>query len=112
MLRRVENVWVEFRYGFFFSTKGRARLHVGNQAITFARVKEREFHELLAQQESYPLPLGKIGERTYWQFQDRFYWENEDLDADEVYALLVSKQQRERGRIERAKAMVAMGMQP
>jgi hypothetical protein len=27
-------------------------------------------------------------ERTYWHFKDRFYWENEDLNADEVDALL------------------------
>ena len=60
----------------------------------------------------YPLRFEKVGERRYWQFQDRIYWENEDLAADEVYALLVTRQQRERGRIERAQAMVAMGMQP
>jgi hypothetical protein len=34
------------------------------------------------------------------------------LDADEVHALLVSEQQRKRGRIARAQAMAAMGMQP
>jgi hypothetical protein len=72
----------------------------------------KEFRELQVAQQEYPLRLAKIGERRYWQFHDRVYWESEDLDADEVYALLVSKQQRERGRIERAKAMVAMGMQP
>jgi hypothetical protein len=41
MLRRVENVWVEFRYGLGFSTTGRARVHIGNQTVTFGWMKER-----------------------------------------------------------------------
>jgi hypothetical protein len=64
------------------------------------------------EQQKYPIRFEKIGDQRYWQLQDRIYWENEDLDADEVYALLVSQQQRERRRTERAKAMVAKGMQP
>jgi hypothetical protein len=96
--------------------KGCVRLQVGSQIVDFGRVIPKEFRELQLAQQEYPLRLPKIGERRYWQFQDRIYWESEDLDADEVYALLVSQQQCERGRkrarIERAKAMVAMGMQP
>jgi hypothetical protein len=94
-------------------TKGHHRLQVGREIVDFGpRVSPKEFRALQAQQQEYPLRLPKIDERRYWQFQGRIYWENEGLDADEVYALLVSQQQRERGRIERAKAMVAMGMQP
>jgi hypothetical protein len=76
MLRRVENVWVEFRYGLGFSTTGRARVHIGNQTVTFGWMKEREYHKLQVEQQAYPLRLAKICERTYWQFQDRVYWEN------------------------------------
>jgi hypothetical protein len=112
VLHRVENASVTFRYGLFSMTKGYVRLQVGRQIVDFGRVTTKQFRELQAAQQEYPLRLPKIGERRYWQFQHRIYWESEDLDADEVYALLVSKQQRERGRIERAKAMVAMGMQP
>jgi HNH endonuclease len=112
VLHRVENASVTFRYGTFSMTKGHVRLQVGTEIVDFGRVTPKEFRQLQVEQQEYPLRLAKIGERRYWQFQDRVYWENEDLDADEVYALLVSQQQRERGRIERAKAMVAMGMQP
>ncbi len=66
--------------------KGHARLRVGSQYVNFAYATPKEFRELLAQQESYPLPLGKIGERTYWHFQSRFYWENDGLMPDEVRA--------------------------
>jgi hypothetical protein len=95
--------------------EGHLRLQVGSAIVHFGkRVSPKEFRQIQAQQQEYPLRLPKIDERRYWQFQDSVYWESEDLDADEVYALLVSQQQveegRKRGRIERAKAMVAMGM--
>ena len=59
-----------------------------------------------------PLYLAKIGERTYWQFQNRFYSDNEDLDGAAVHALLVTRQQRQAQRIDRAQQIVAMGSQP
>jgi hypothetical protein len=99
-----------------FHEEGYVRLQVGREIVDFGSVIPKEFRELQVAQQEYPLRLAEIGERRYWQFHDRVYWESEDLDADEVYALLVSQQQLERGRkrarIERAKAMVAMGMQP
>jgi hypothetical protein len=93
VLHRVENASVTFRYGGTFSMrKGYVRLHVGSQIVDFGRVIPKEFRELQLAQQEYPLRLPKIGERRYWQFQDRIYCESEDLDADEVYALLVSQQ--------------------
>ncbi|WP_218924467.1 HNH endonuclease [Streptomyces sp. st140] len=53
-----------------------------------------------------------IDNRRYWWFQDRFYWENDNLDGDDVHALLQTRNQRERQRIDRARAMVAMGEEP
>jgi hypothetical protein len=61
-----------------FSTTGRARLHIGDQTVTFGWIREREFRRLQVEQQTYPLLLAKIGERTYWQFQDRFSWEKDD----------------------------------
>jgi hypothetical protein len=86
--------------------KGYVRLQVGGQIVDFGSVIPKEFRELQVAQQEYPLRLPKIGERRYWQFQDRIYWESEDLDADEVRPARI-KAQRERARIERAKAMVA-----
>jgi hypothetical protein len=112
VLRRAENASVTFRFGLLSVRKGYVRLQAGSQIVDFGRVTPKEFRELQVAQKRYPLELTRIGERRYWQFQDRVYWENDGLHANEVYALLVSRQQRERGRIERAQAMVAMGMQP
>jgi hypothetical protein len=76
------------------------------------RITLEGWSKVKIEQRTYPVKVCTEGERTYWHFQDRFYWENEGLDADEVLALLVSEQQRKRGRIERAQAMAAMGWQP
>jgi hypothetical protein len=108
----VENASVTFRYGLLSMRKGYVRLQVGRQVVDFGSVTTKEFRELQVAQREHPFQLPKIGDRRYWQFQDRVYWESEDLNADEVKALLISQQQRQRGRIERAQAMAAMGWQP
>jgi hypothetical protein len=105
VLHRVENASVTFRYGTFSMRKGYVRLPVGRETVDFGSVIPKEFRELQVAQQEYPLRLPKIGERRYWQFQDRVYWESEDLDADEVYALLVSQQQREQGASEGASSV-------
>ena len=87
MLRRAEKVWLEFRYGFFRPKHGSVDLHVGNDVYRIASFTEAEFIELKEAQKDWPFQVGgKIGERRYWFFQDRYYWENGDLDDDEVYA--------------------------
>ncbi|MDQ0826932.1 5-methylcytosine-specific restriction endonuclease McrA [Arthrobacter sp. B2I5] len=50
--------------------------------------------------------------RRYWQFQNRFYWEAEQLSPDEVYALVVTREQRKRQHIDRAQATVAVSAAP
>ena len=112
MLRRAKDASVEFRRAWGFLTTGRLEIRLEGREFASGRFTLEDFQELKEGQQQWPFRVGKIGERTYWYFQDRFYWENDDLNADEVYGLLVTRQQRERGRIERAQAMVAMGMQP
>ncbi len=59
-----------------------------------------------------PISLGSVADRNYWWFQDRFYWENDGLNSEDVYALLVTRQQRQKQHIERAKATLAIGGAP
>lgn len=42
--------------------------------------------------------------RTYWWCMDRFYWEDDELDADDVYALVHERRTRDRRRLDRARA--------
>lgn len=53
-----------------------------------------------------------VGERKYWWFQGTFYWDNDGLSHEDVHALLVTRHQRQRRRIENAKATVAAGTAP
>ncbi|MEV4879419.1 HNH endonuclease [Streptomyces cyaneofuscatus] len=112
MLRRVDNVSVEFQKSLF-SSKGRTWLHIGRTTYRGdLRITQEEYLEIQRQQHVHPFPLTTGGGRTLWWFQDRFYWDNAHLSEDEVYALLVTRQQREQRRIDRAVAMVAMGEEP
>ncbi|MEU2357758.1 HNH endonuclease signature motif containing protein [Streptomyces misionensis] len=112
MLRRAENVSVSFARSWPGSKKGRMIIHIGKTTFRSNRNDQANFDESQKIQRHEPLQLLTHGDRTYWQFQDRFYWEDDHLTDADVYALLITRQQRERQRIDRARAMVAMGEEP
>jgi hypothetical protein len=112
MLRRADNVTFTFTPSIF---TGRARptVHVGKSSYTlFNKIHKDDWAQARDAQQFFPVLVLSLGERSLWQFQNRFYWDNDGLTADQVNALLVTRQQRERQRIDRAQAMVAMGAQP
>jgi len=111
-LRRAENVSLSFVPGIF-SDKGWVTLHVGaRKAYRLLKVHKKEFAQNSEVQRTYPLAVATVDQRTYWQFQDRFFIDNEGLDAAAVHALLVTRQQRQTQRIDRAQQIVAMGTGP
>jgi hypothetical protein len=92
MLRRLENVSVEFRKSLFGS-KGWAWIHVGRKSYRGGtRITQEAYADACRQQCVRPYSLITVGDRTYWWFQDRFYWDNDYLSGDEVYALLTTRQ--------------------
>jgi 5-methylcytosine-specific restriction endonuclease McrA len=50
--------------------------------------------------------------RQYWWCCDRFYWEDEGLSAEDVYALVYERQRQKERQIERAHAVVATDLLP
>lgn len=111
-LRRQENARVTFEKKLMRSV-GTVRLHIGaRQVWNLGTVTVEQFAQVNGNQQSYPQLLAEIGDRRYWQFQDRFYWESDGLTAQAVHALLVTQRQRQAQRVERAQQMVAMGAQP
>jgi len=112
MLRRAENV----RLGFtpsMLTGKGRITVDVGRQSYRLpAKIHKDQWAQAWEAQRTFPVYVMTVGERSIWHFQDRFYWENDGLGAEEIYALLVTRQQRERQRIERAQAIVTYGAVP
>jgi 5-methylcytosine-specific restriction endonuclease McrA len=109
VLRRAENVSVDHQPGLF-TGRGWFTLHVGKVAYRVGKLTRADFEAMRDDQQRVPVPVGRVGERTFWWFQNRFYWDNDDLAQQEVYALLVTRQQRERQRIQMAQATVAIGV--
>jgi hypothetical protein len=112
VLRRAENARVGHTYNVF-TRKGWVTLSLGKSGIHRARkVYRDEFEHLAGLQRSFPQAVLRLGDRTYWWFQDRVYWDNDCLNADEVRALLVTRDQRQRQQINRAQEIVAIGQLP
>jgi hypothetical protein len=89
--------------GYVVVVAGRKRFRVGTSS------HKNEFAQMWLQSSSSPVCFAVTGERTYWRFEDRWFWDNEGLDADEVYALIVTRDQRRQASINRARSTVAMG---
>jgi 5-methylcytosine-specific restriction endonuclease McrA len=66
-------------------------------------LRPSEHAALAAQQQATAVPvlLTSAG-RTYWWCLDRFYWTDDDLDADDVFALVHERRARARRRLDRA----------
>jgi 5-methylcytosine-specific restriction endonuclease McrA len=111
VLKRVENVRVAHQPGFF-TGRGWLTLTVGKQVYRVAKIGRDEFQTMAAEENRAPVALGRVGERTYWWFQQRFYSDNDSLSQSAVYALLITRQQREQQKIAIAQATVAVGGTP
>jgi 5-methylcytosine-specific restriction endonuclease McrA len=54
-----------------------------------------------------PTPLLSGEGRVYWLFEDRLYWEDEQLGAHDVLALIRDRERRHQRKLERAHAAMA-----
>ena len=67
----------------------------------------KRLRDLLAAQAAEPVAIMADGRRTYWAFEDRFFWEDDGLTPRDVLALVRDRERRERRRLERAHAGLA-----
>lgn len=67
------------------------------------------YRRVAREAEEEPVPLLRSERRTWWMFRGRFYWEDDDLDAEAVLALLLERERRKRRRIERALDLMHAG---
>lgn len=111
MLRRVENVKLTHRTGLW-TGKGPAVLTVGKREILLRKMSRSDFQQRMDVQLQRPRLVATVGGRRYWHYENKFYWENDGLQSDQVYALIATREQRKSQQIERAQATVAMGSQP
>jgi 5-methylcytosine-specific restriction endonuclease McrA len=114
-LQRVENVSAWHQRGFFglFTGRGYVNLEIGRKVVRIVpKVHKTEFFTNLDRSVDYPVCFGVVGERAYWRFGDRWFWDNEDLQASEVHALLLMRDQRRQSSISRAKSTLAVAAEP
>lgn len=62
---------------------------------------------LLERQTTTPVALHDAGARRYWIYGDRFWWEDEGLEPEDVRALVEDRVRRNRRRLEQAHAELA-----
>ncbi|HEX5617095.1 MAG TPA: HNH endonuclease signature motif containing protein [Solirubrobacteraceae bacterium] len=94
MLREVKNARVERRLLRYV-------LVLADEPV--AAVPRRD----LQAAETQPVPLLTDGDRTYWAFEQRIWWEDDDLCSQDVLALVRERQRRAARTLERAHAALA-----
>lgn len=52
------------------------------------------------------------GRRRYWWFRDRFWWGDDELEADDVMALVLERERRRERQLDRARAGLAGAFGP
>lgn len=83
----------------------RRRLVSGQRSLpVIARLGPRA---LMRAQEREPVAVAAEERRTWWMFRERFFWEDDGLEPDEVMALIHERERRLRRRIDRAKDAMA-----
>jgi hypothetical protein len=109
MLREAKNAgfvlqarWFRKRYAF-----GDGKKHVSAVGITAAQLARLE-----VEQEARAVEVLQAPGRRYWWCRGRFYWEDDDLAPDDVYALVYERERRRDRQLERARAVVAMESLP
>jgi hypothetical protein len=118
MLRRAENVTFAIgEFGFLggFKTKHKGPLHVSvgrSRYVVHSDWLQRELDALLVEASSYPTRFVENGEKALWGYKEKWYWDNEGLNADEIYAVLTARDVRAKKSIDRAKSIAGMATAP
>lgn len=112
MLRRADNVEIHFTPSFL-TGNGWLTMSVGRTEVhKISKMHKTAVAQLLKLHPRQPVLVARIQHRWYWRYQDRFYVADEALDPPAVYALLESRQRRQRQQIDRAQQTVAAAREP
>ena len=90
-----------------FVRRGRRWRFAQGDAVLAPAWPARRIRALLRAQLEEPVVLVRDGRRCTWVFEDRFYWEDDELQARDVLALIRERERLARRRLERAHATLA-----
>ena len=111
MLKRVENVQSYYRRDALGLVSGSYRigLQIGRKEhVSKHRVDPATFRQMAADSQDTPVLYLTVGDRSYWRYQDRWFSDNEHLTAEQVRALLTTREHRRQATINRAQTTTAM----
>ena len=112
MLRRVDSAQLVHRPNIF--GKGPFVLVIGRRSAPIGKRKWKraEVGQYLEYTAQWPAFIAHIEGRAYWSHAGRVFSDNEALTQEEVWALLVTRDQRQKRKVERAVAAVRQGERP
>jgi HNH endonuclease len=103
MLRDVKNVRFARRLSLF----GWRYVLVQGEKPFEVVWRRRSFELIQTEQAVRPIELFEREGRTYWLFEDRVVWEDDELESEDVLALVRERQRRADRKLERAHAALA-----
>ena len=89
------------RLWFFWCAKGYTKPVMGDE----------EYRQLLEIQKTTPVVVMTSGHKRWWLFQGGFYWDDENLSADDVKVLIMDREAQRRRRVQRAAARLTAGVE-
>ncbi len=101
---RAQIVRLPWTFASLFS--GRYAVQSGNRVFA-RRWKKGAMDAIAATQQTTPVPLVQDGRRTLWYFLDRFYWDDDDLGADDIKALVLQRRRRLQQKVQTARSLLS-----
>jgi hypothetical protein len=75
-------------------------------------IAEARYNDLSERQEEEPQYITSHRDRSYWWYQDLFYWTNVDYEPEDIRALLFARQRQRERELEHAHALLAASTSP
>jgi 5-methylcytosine-specific restriction endonuclease McrA len=85
---------------------GRYYVRLGKRVVSQSQWKKKEFRILHATQTADPVPLLIRGKRRLWYFHNAFYWDDDNLEAQDVEALLLQRERRLQQKLQTARSLM------
>ena len=75
-------------------------------------IPEERWQQITTAQSSEPQYMASFRDRSYWWYADVFYWTNGDYSAEDIKALLFTRQRQQERELEHAHAVLAASASP
>jgi hypothetical protein len=110
MIRRVDNVTIEVRSWHPWTKRVGLSLQSGRVTLPLGRKLRSEVETMEVTSRTLPVFYGQMGPKSYWRYKNRFFVDNDRLDAEDIHALLAARDRRQEVQIKNAKAYLRGGM--